>query len=315
VSGFTNGVVLNFDYFPTGRCADAIGFSTYPLETCVRHDAVEEFGHALAMVHEALRPDSFCLLQQGPAGDTRVGQYDSDSIMNYCRGVLDGNLSTLDIQGLHFFYGDPNSNSLKKDALVWQGSNVAYFLMGGLYTKFGTVAPNDHVHDLYPRALTNTNWPGWPISAPWSGGADASIDYGNGKAYFFSGNQYLRYDKATDRVDAAPRTLPGGWVNWPATWTSVDAAVRWSNGKVYMFRGGQYLRITSGFTVDAGYPLPIAGNWNIPFTTGFDYVLIWPNNKAYFFKGVDYARYNLSTDTTDAGYPAKIVGRWPGVPF
>jgi hypothetical protein len=142
---------------------------------------------------------------------------------------------------------------------------------------------------------------------------------GTGKAYFFSGTQYFRYDKAADRVDNGyPKTLPGGWGNWPSTWTSAPtAATRWDNGKIYMFRGSQYIRLTSGTTVDTGYPKPIAGNWSIPtaFQSGIDFVFIWNNNKAYFFKGEDYIRYDLASDTTDSGYPAKIVGRWPGVPF
>ena len=41
---------------------------------------------------------------------------------------------------------------------------------------------------------------------------DAAVMWNNGKAYFFSGDQYARYDVATDKVDDGyPLTQP----HWP----------------------------------------------------------------------------------------------------
>lgn len=67
-------------------------------------------------------------------------------------------------------------------------------------------------------------------------------------------------------------------------------------------------------TVDAGFPKPIAGNWDIPWSS-VDRAVHWPDGKAYFFKDDQFLSYNLSTDTMDPGYPKAIVGRWPGVTF
>ena len=82
-------------------------------------------------------------------------------------------------------------------------------------------------------------------------------------------------------------------------------------------------RSTSGISsvadgVDAGYPKPIAGNWNgLPasFTSGIDAAFMRESNqKIYFFKGNQYARIDTTTSTMDAGYPKPIAGNWPGLP-
>lgn len=130
-------------------------------------------------------------------------------------------------------------------------------------------------------------------------------------------SQFVRYDKATDAVDAGyPKTTASNWGNWPSTWTGVDAAVRWPTGAIYLFRGSQYARISSSVTIDAGYPKPIAGNWpGLSFTSNIDQVIMWGTGHAYFFKGNDYVGYSVAADAQEAGYPVKIVGAWPGVAF
>lgn len=77
---------------------------------------------------------------------------------------------------------------------------------------------------VYDKAR-NTAEPGYPALigqqyAPrgvrgWDGGFDATVDWGNGKAYFFKGGQYIRYDIRSDRADPgypkriSQRTWPG----------------------------------------------------------------------------------------------------------
>ena len=128
----------------------------------------------------------------------------------------------------------------------------------------------------------------------------------NGKAYFFRGSQYDRYDVKTDRVDSGyPKPIQGLWPGFPASFAAgVNAEVVWSNGKAYFFKGSQYLRYDiAADRVDAGYPKPIAGAWPGLWTANIDAGVVWPNGKAYFFKGSQYMRYNIATDKVDPGYP------------
>ena len=102
-----------------------------------------------------------------------------------------------------------------------------------------------------------------------------------------------------DGVDAGyPKTIASGWPGLPASFQQgIDAALwRESNGKIYFFKGSQYVRFSNvSDGVDAGYPKPIAGNWNgLPasFTSGIDAALMREDNhKIYFFKGRRYVRY------------------------
>lgn len=320
LSGVSKGMTVNLTMnVPPGyvQCKNQFG-----LESCVRTTAAHEFGHALGFAHEEMRFDSGFQcgnLGFGDVGDTRTGAYDSLSIMNTCRLQTPVTaLTATDKLGLQAFYGNPTPASFKKDVINWDNETV-YFFFGKNYTAYSI--SQDKMFDLWPQvsptypARIAQEWGNWPITAPWTAGTDAVVDYSASKLYMFSGNQYLRYDRAADAVEAGyPKTLPGGWANWPATWTSVDATIKWTNGRVYMFRGSEYIRMTNT-TVDAGYPKPISAGWNIPWTTGFDYVMRLPSGKAFFFKGSEYIRFDIASDTVDAGYPAPIVGRWRGVTF
>jgi hypothetical protein len=161
---------------------------------------------------------------------------------------------------------------------------------------------------------------GW---GPFQTSVDAALWRGsNDSVYLFSGDEYIRYTDVGDGRDAGyPRRIKGAWIGIPTSFQSnIDAALwRESNGKIYLFKGSQYVRLEgSNATMDAGYPQPIAGNWNgLPasFTSGID-AAFWreSNNKIYFFKGNQYARLDTATATMDAGYPKPIAGNWPGLP-
>lgn len=90
---------------------------------------------------------------------------------------------------------------------------------------------------------------------------DSCVVWPNGKAYLFSGDEYVRYDIASDRQDPGyPARISDNWKGLPDT--PPDAGVVWPNGKAYFFYGREYIRYDIATDrADPGYPLPIAGNW------------------------------------------------------
>ncbi len=175
-------------------------------------------------------------------------------------------------------------------------------------------APTISMDAGYPKSIAN-DWHDLPVS--FQTNLDAALwRDDNKKVYLFKGNQYARLTDTT--MDPGfPAPIAGNWQNMPANFANgIDAAVwRKANNRIYMFKGSEYVRLT-GTTVDAGFPQPIAGNWNgLPaaFTQGID-AAVWreSNDKIYLFKGTEYVR--LTDTTMDAGYPKPIAGNWKGLP-
>lgn len=154
---------------------------------------------------------------------------------------------------------------------------------------------------------TGQNWPGLRPGRP-----DAALYWGFGKAYFFYGDEYLRYDTVADQVDPEylspnpPAKIAG---HWTMPWTDrIDAAVNWGNGKCYLFRDAEYLRYDLTFdTVDDGYPKPIDGNWTGVWTDRIDAALYQGGSKAYFFRDDEYRRYDVASDTVDQSGPISTL--------
>ena len=103
----------------------------------------------------------------------------------------------------------------------------------------------------YPADIAG-HWTGFP--AEFSEGVDAGVVWTNGKAYFFKGSQFVRFDLPAERVDPGyPKTISS---KWPGVFTEdIDAVVVWPNGKAYFFKGAQYVRYDIARNkVDAGIP-------------------------------------------------------------
>jgi hypothetical protein len=135
---------------------------------------------------------------------------------------------------------------------------------------------------------------------------DASVNWGNGKWYFFKGLNYVSFDMLDNTVDSLELPI-SDWAGFTDVGfdTGIDAAFNAGNGKAYFFRGNRYLRYTIGQGVDPTYPKPIAGNWQqmpASFASGLDAVVNAGNGKIYFFKGERYVRLTFATRTVDPAY-------------
>ncbi|WP_461087511.1 hemopexin repeat-containing protein [Streptomyces deserti] len=175
--------------------------------------------------------------------------------------------------------------------------------------------------DTYePWLRTVQHWPGWPASA--ASGVNAALQGTGpyeGKAYFFFGSKYLRYDLANHRVD-----VPHGKIaDWPGVISpfteGIDAAIHGIGedyGVCWLFRGGQYIRYNMNTSQAEGGPQSITGNWNdwpSEFADGVDLAFYGTGSesrKIYFFRGDQYIRFDLQGNRVDKG-PSPIVERWP----
>lgn len=139
-------------------------------------------------------------------------------------------------------------------AFHWKGKGKIYFFKGDNYYRYDW--NRDRVDAGYPRNIAGH----WPGLANFTGGArdlDAAIDWGDGRIFFFKGNEYIQYDKDTDRAARGyPRHISDQtWEDlsvWP---TGIDAAVNWPSNqdRAYFFKQGAYVRYSkSRDAVDNG---------------------------------------------------------------
>lgn len=206
------------------------------------------------------------------------------------------------------------------DAAWISNKGWAYFVKGDQFWLYDIVAnridhghPNDAVLKLrdfvYPKPM---RWPGLPQS--WSK-INAALNGGDGKVYWFKGHEYVRFDIASEKVDAGPQPIAKQWPALPLAWSSgFDAAVNWGNGRIIFFKGREALSYDLAGN-NASQPRPIAEVLRgipVAWSDGIDTIVNWGNGKAYIFKREEYLRYDIATDKADSG-PQPIASNWPGL--
>lgn len=155
------------------------------------------------------------------------------------------------------------------DAAINLGNGKVYFFKGGEYVRWDIRAGT---LDLL-RIPIAKEWPGFdkcklPNGKTFADGIDAALNWWNGKAYFFKGSHYIRFDVKKNTVDLKMGVVPiakewNGFSDARAAGgktfaDGIDAAVDWGDGKVYFFRGDAYLRYDKiDDQVDHGWPKKI----------------------------------------------------------
>lgn len=205
------------------------------------------------------------------------------------------------------------------DAALWREDiSKMYLFSGPKYVRF--TDPDKGRDEGYPQNIEK-GWSGLPKS--FQAGIDAALwRTDNGATYLFKGDQYVRFTKISDGVDASyPKSIASGWPGLPKSFQSgIDAAFcRESNGKIYLFKGSEYVRISKVEEgVDPSYPRAIEGSWpGLPakFASGVDAVLMRRDvHKIYFFKGTRYVRFDDVAGEADSGYPKYINDGWVSFP-
>jgi hypothetical protein len=226
LNGVTGGITLNFKFATWGQGCQS------QREFCIKAIATHEFGHALGFAHEQNRSDtpSWCDQEQGGNGDFLVGDWDLNSVMNYCNPSWNGNgnLSYVDVYGVQYFYGHrwaPNRYYRLTNKFLGAGRSLDTYsselnqpFMGNSGSFTGQYWKITHVQEGYYR-LTNQflgasrsldtysgglNQPFMGDTGVYQGQLWRIIPLGNGE-YRFT-NDYLDEGRSLDTYSTSPNT-------------------------------------------------------------------------------------------------------------
>ncbi|WP_127127349.1 hemopexin repeat-containing protein [Georgenia sp. SYP-B2076] len=147
------------------------------------------------------------------------------------------------------------------DTVLDLGAGKAYLFKGTSYLRIDQ--QTNAVDPGYPLTIAD-QWTGFD-GAGFADSIGASANWGNGKAYFFKGDQVLRYDIASDGVDAGyPRPVGDEFAGLADIGfaDALDAVVAWPSGRAYFFKGSDYAAVDAAtLTALPGYPAAVDGSW------------------------------------------------------
>ncbi|MBC6993177.1 FG-GAP-like repeat-containing protein [Neolewinella lacunae] len=181
LNGKRDGMVLNFTFnnWSFGCSNDR--------EFCIKAIAVHEFGHAIGLAHEQNRPDapSWCQDQrQGSDGDWYIGEFDINSVMNYCNPNWNNNgeLSEGDIEAVQTLYGKPSY-------LQWR---ISYGASSSWYTT-----------NISQVAINKL------LIGDFNGDGESDIFYANGEIWRISYGGTVSWDRVRESAVKTDKLLVG----------------------------------------------------------------------------------------------------------
>jgi hypothetical protein len=189
-----------------------------------------------------------------------------------------------------------------------------YFFSGDEYVRYDR--GDDAVSDG-PLSIGD-NWHGM-AEVEFDSGIDAAINLQRGNVYFFSEDQYVRYNLDQDQVDFGPAAIADHWPGMAAAGfdRDLDAGLNWGDGTAYFFKEDMYVRYNLGQDrVDFG-PAAISAHWPGMAAAGFDHdldgAIAWGDGSVYFFQVDQYARFDIADNAVPNDYPLSIAEHWPGM--